>query len=135
MSTILEHGQIKVSLTPGHKDKRYFPRWEVKKRVEYSEGGWIAIRSYTKDLSLDGASIFVFGNPPERRFVQLKIHLADEDVFEARGRVAWAETEPTHKLFGIVFERLSKKAQKSIMRHAFELKADRSLFNSRFNKA
>jgi len=130
MSTILlEHGEIKVSLMPGHKGKRYFPRWEMKKRVEYSEKRWAAVHFYTGDLSLDGSSIFVFRNPPERCLVQLKIHLADKDIFEARGRVAWRETEPTDKLFGMFFEKLNKEARKLIIHHAFEPGTDRLLFS------
>lgn len=108
-------------------DNRYFPRWKVNKHVEYREAGRNVFLSYTKDLSLDGASIVVFGNPPARRRIQLKIHLADKKNFEAEGRIAWSKSELTHKLLGIVFENLSKKAQGLILHHAFELRENHLL--------
>jgi len=118
------------------KDKRYFPRWEVTKRVEYIEEGRAAFQSYTRDLCLDGASILVFGDPPERHRVQLRIFLEEEENFETQGRIAWSKREPTHKLFGIIFEDLSNKAQELIMRHAFELREEHLLtyrFINEFN--
>jgi hypothetical protein len=115
----LEREQKKINPATRRRDKRYFPRWEVNKRVEYIEDGG-DFRSYTKDLSLDGTSIFIFGDPPARQSVRLKIHLTEEDNFEARCRVAWSKLGPAQKLFGVVFENLSKKAQELIMRYAFE---------------
>ncbi len=123
-ATLLEREQKKISPVAREYDKRYFPRWEVIKRVEYSEGGGAVFRSYTKDLSLEGASIFVFGNFPAQHHVQLKIQLTDKANFEAQGRIAWSKLEPTHKLLGIVFENLSKKAQQSMLFHAFEIRKD-----------
>lgn len=122
---LLEKEQNKIAQNTREYDKRYFPRWEVNKRVEYrEEGAGTASRSYTKDLSLDGVSIYIFGNPPTQQRLQLRIHLADKDNFEAQGRVAWSKVEPTYKLFGVVFENLIPKAQDLIMRHAFELSED-----------
>lgn len=121
---ILEREQTKTAPVTRVYDKRYFPRWEVNKRVEYHEEGGAAFRSYTRDLSLDGTSIFVLGHPPARQRVQIRIHLADQENLEAQGRVAWAKLEPTHQVFGIVFENLSNKAQELIMRHAFEIRED-----------
>lgn len=121
---ILEREQTKTAPVPRIYDKRYFPRWEVNKRVEYHEEGGVAFRSYTRDLSLDGTSIFVLGHPPARQRVQIRIHLADQENLEAQGRVAWTNLEPTHQVFGIVFENLSNNAHELIMRHAFEIRED-----------
>ncbi len=123
MATKLEREQKKISQVTKEYDKRYFPRWEVNKRVEYrEEGKTCAFRSYTKDFSLCGASIFVFDNPPLWQRIKLRIYLADKKNFEAHGRVVWSKRESTHKLSGIIFENLSKKAQELIMSHAFALK-------------
>jgi len=113
-------------VTKGY-DKRYFPRWEANKRVEYHNGEGVAFLSYTKDLSLDGTSIFVFGDLPSWDRVQLRVHLAGKDSFEARGRVAWSKPEATYKLLGIAFEGLGPEAQELITRHAFEIREDHLL--------
>ncbi|GEM_PF-3918843 len=105
-------------------DKRYFPRWEANKRVEYHEEQGAAFRAYTKDLSPDGASIFVLGDPPARHHVKLRIHLDDKEHFEARGRLVWSKPGTTHKLFGIAFGDLGQRTQELIMRHAFEPRKD-----------
>lgn len=125
MSTILLEREPGL-IIPGTRefDKRYFPRWEVNKRVEFESRGGAVLRSYTRDLSLDGASIFVFGDPPEQHRIQLRIYLAEKEGFEARGRVLWVKLEPTHTLFGLAFENLRKKAQELITRHAFEVRKD-----------
>ncbi|GEM_PF-6763591 len=123
----LEREQKKTAPVTREYDKRYFPRWETNKRVEYHNGGGVAFLSYTKDLSLDGASVFVFGDLPSWHRVQLRIHLAGKDSFDARGRVAWSKPEETHKLLGITFEDLNPKAQELITRHAFEIREDHLL--------
>ena len=102
-------------------DKRYFPRWKVNKRVEY-EKERMTFRSYTKDLSLDGASIVVFSNTSLSHLVQLKIHLTDKDILEIQGRVIWNKPESAFQLFGITFQKPSEKAQALMLTHAFELK-------------
>ena len=126
-TTLLEREQTKEPVVKKQYDKRYFPRWDVNKRVEYIEEGGDVFRSYTKDLTLGGASVIVFGNPPARHYVKLRIHLADKENFEAQGRIAWRKSEPTCILLGIVFENLSQKAQELITGHAFELKEDHLL--------
>jgi len=127
ITTLLEREQVRTTQVTRKYDKRYFPRWEVNKRVEYNEEGWIAFRSYTKDLSLAGSSVLVFGNPPARHRVQLRIHLVEKENFEAQGRIAWVRLEPTHALLGIVFENLRRKAQELITRYAFEVRKDHLL--------
>ena len=122
MSTAtMEKKQPVPSLGATDPDKRYFPRWEVNKSVDYSENGEAAIWSYTKDLTLDGTSIIVPGDPPVRHYVQLIIHLSSTDHFKARGRVVWRKSEPTRTLIGIIFINLSPKAHALITRCAFEL--------------
>ena len=126
-TTLLEKEQTKEPVVKKQYDKRYFPRWDVNKRVEYIEEGRGVFRSYTKDLTLGGTSIIVFGNPPARHYVKLRIHLADKENFEAHGRITWRKLEPTQTLIGIVFENLSQKAQELIMEYAFELTEDHLL--------
>ena len=116
----IEEKQPGLAPAPTNYDQRYFPRWEVKKRVDYSENGETALLCYTRDLSLDGVSLVVFGNPPARHDVQLIINLSEKERFKARGRVAWSKSEPTHKLIGITFRNLNPKAHVLITRHAFE---------------
>jgi len=120
----LEKEQKKTAQETRKSDHRYFPRWEVNKRVKYyrKDRGGDDFMSYTKDLSLEGASIFVVGHPPIRHQVRLEIHLTDKKSFQAQGRVVWSKVETNHELFGIVFENLSQKAQELIMQHAFELR-------------
>src|SRR6185503_5486657 len=109
-------------------DKRHFPRWEVNKRVEYGQAERGAFRSYTKDLSLAGASILVFDHLPSLRdHVRIKIHLGQKEYVEARGRIVWTRLEAAHKLFGICFEALSRKAAQLITRHAYDLEEDHLL--------
>jgi len=105
-------------------DKRYFPRWEVNRRGEFQEEKGISFLSFTKDLSMEGASIIALGNPGICNPIRIRIHLEDKASFEAQGRIVWSKSEPTHKLFGIVFDKLSKKASQLIMHHAFELGND-----------
>ncbi len=122
---ILDVKQRNIGQREKKYDKRYFPRWEVNKRVEcYGKDRGPLVQSFTKDLSLDGASIIVLGHPRVQHQVQLKIYLSNKENFKTRGRVAWAKSEPTHEVLGIVFEHLSKKAFELMMRHAFELSAD-----------
>jgi len=123
-TALLGSKQKKTAPVTGGHDKRYFPRWEVNKRVEYFEEGGSVFRSYTRDLSLDGVSIIVFHNPPARYRVKLRVHLADKENFEVQGRVTWVKSEPPCKMVGIAFEHLKKKAQALIMRHAFEISAE-----------
>lgn len=117
----LEKQQREIVQGKREYDKRYFPRWKVNKPVLYREAGGATFRSYTKDLSLEGATIMVFGNPPARQRVQLRIYLAEQEDFEVQGRVAWSKLELNHKMLGIIFENLSPKAQKLIMQHAVVL--------------
>lgn len=113
------------TVTPSRRyDERYLPRWEVYRRVDYFEEGKVSFRAYTIDLSLEGAAIFAFGNPSEKCFVQLRIHLTDRASFQILGRVAWSRSEANHKLMGIVFEKLGERERELIMRHAFELRND-----------
>lgn len=116
---LLERKRIRIPVITNGYDKRYFPRWEVNKRVEYIEEGRAAFQSYTKDLTLGGISVIVFGKIPAVNRVQLRIHLAEKENFEASGRIVWSKLEPADQLLGIVFENISRKAQKLIMRHAF----------------
>lgn len=131
--SILEKEQKNSDQLLKEPNKRYFPRWEVNKRVEFSGTGGAAFQSLTKDLSLDGALILVLGNPPPQNRIKLIIHLTNKDNFEVQGRIVWSKTEPTHKLFGVVFENLSKKANKLLMRHAFEPSEDQLLTYGLFN--
>ena len=112
-------------------EKRHFPRWEVSKRIEYGERERGPLRSYTKDISLTGASIFVVGQLPSARdHVRLKIHLTDDEHVEVQGRIVWTRLEAAHKLFGICFEPLSRKVQQLITRLAFDLGEDHLLMNA-----
>lgn len=130
---VLEREQKKIKQIVKKHDKRYFPRWEVNKRVEYIEAAGI-FRAYTKDLSLDGASVFIFGEPPARQRVRLKVHLTEENNFEAQCRVAWSKLEPTHIQLGMIFENLSEKAQELILLYAFETREE-DLFLDRLIKS
>jgi len=103
-------------------DKRYWPRWTVNKHVEYIEKGKTKFLSFAMDLSMDGASVIIFGNPVVRNSITLRIYMENKVNVEARGRVIWNKIKPTHTLFGINFDRLSEEAQKQITYHAFELK-------------
>ncbi len=121
MTLELESVEVKRIQVTKVYEKRYFPRWSVNKRVELGEENGVHFRSHTRDLSLDGVSVFVFSNSPVRNRVQLKIHFANQESFDVVGRIVWSKSEPTHILLGIAFENLSKNAQELIMRRAFEL--------------
>ncbi len=124
---VSEKEQKKTAQVTSENKTRNSLRLEVTKRVEYSVEGNVVSRSYTKNLSLAGASIFAFSDLPAGQHIKLRFHLSDEVNFEAQGHVVWRKLAPTHKLFGIVFEDLSRKAQESIIRQAFDLRLDHLL--------
>jgi c-di-GMP-binding flagellar brake protein YcgR len=108
-------------------DKRYWPRWQVNKHVEYMDQGKEKSLSFTRDLSMDGASIVILGIPVVRESIVLRIHLGNKVNVETQARVVWNKIEQARTLLGIHFDRLSEKAQEQITYHAFELN-NRPLF-------
>lgn len=103
-------------------DRRYFPRWKVNKYVEYIDQGRRKFLAFTRDLSMDGASIVVLGSCVTQNSMTLRIHLNDKESVEVHGRAVWKKIEQASALLGITFDRLSEKTKEQITYHAFELK-------------
>ena len=118
-------GRLKAHQGSLKREKRYFPRWPVNRRVEYRVGDEAVLyRSFTKDLTLCGASFFIHTPMPHHQPVRVKVYISQNDHFELDGQVVWSKISPYTKVVGIIFKEVNQNVQELILSHAFELKED-----------
>ena len=102
-------------------DRRFFPRWELDQKAYYRlKNHNVIYRTQVKNLTLNGACLYLdCGIHPLQR-VAIKIYLPDQESFETEGTLIWKRTLPEGLCYGgIFFDRLTAASQSLIMKHAF----------------
>ncbi len=114
-------------------EHRYFPRWEVKNKV-VCELGSIAtpVIAYTKDLSCAGACLCPQGTLASNQKIKLTVYLSESTTVDLHGTVVWSKNHNQDPEVGVSFYNTTEKAQKLILKYAFNL--DKKKYVNNFYK-
>ena len=108
------------SKNPEH---RYFPRWEIDKRAQYSLQQSVTDKeARAVDLSCSGACIITEDPLLPTQKLKLNIYLNDVTVVNISGRIIWVKHWSNQNEAGVDFDAIDQKTQDLILDHAFNLK-------------
>ena len=115
----------KIKGTSGF-DKRYFPRWEVNKRIVY-QLSHNPTEKEAQALDMSCAGVRLLSEEPllPTQKLKLNVFLGKVHVVAVTGRVVWIKHNSKynkHNEAGIAFDDIDQKTQKIILDHAFALK-------------
>ena len=110
-------------------DKRYFPRWEIDKRIVYQLSHNPAEKeAQAVDMSCSGIRLLSEEPLLPTQKIKLNVFLSKVRVVTVTGRVVWIKhiakynKHSKYNEAGIVFDDIDQKTQELILEHAFTLK-------------
>ena len=102
-------------------EQRYLPRWEVSNQAYYHSDPHHIFKTFTKNVSLTGACLYVTPHIHLNTKLELKIYLTPEKNFETKGTVLWKCTLNDDCCYaGIYFNPLPDQIRELILEHAFK---------------
>lgn len=103
-------------------DQRYFPRWEVNKRVLYEvERKPDVNEGQTRDISCTGMCISANEALTPGNKIKVVLFLTEADVIRLTGEIIWNKSFGKQDQMGISFSNISQKNQELILEHAFDV--------------
>ena len=112
-------------------ENRYFPRWDVEDKIEYFlDSTTHAYHGLTKNLSCNGACLWLSDDLYINEKISLRIHLSEDDIARVHSRVSWVVKMPDgSNVAGVKFYDVTTRAQELILKHAFTVKKDQFIQN------
>jgi len=107
-------------------ERRYLPRWEAQGKLFYrKEKDEVPAQACSKDINASGMCFNTNDDISLDQKLDLVVYLAEDiEPIDAVGRVVWQSKSEKGNLFGVRFERISKKSQDLVFNYAFEYKRD-----------
>lgn len=103
-------------------DKRYFPRWQVKKLALCSfKKNTQTLEAMTVDLSCTGACLQTNVPIPLKTKIKTTIHLSKTKTVQLTGGVVWHKPSKDGHLYGIKFSKMNTSSENLLFCYAFNI--------------
>jgi len=103
-------------------DQRYFPRWEIDKRVVYQAKNIPDEKqSRAIDMSCAGVCILCEEQLLPTQEIRLDIFLSEATIIRMTGHVVWVKNFANQNQAGIIFNEIDQASQDTILEHAFNV--------------